>query len=84
MHRAWLTELLPRGDEVAVLIEDLHAIVLAVGHIHVTFRTADIEIVGFPEVAGLRSHASPGLDELPVFREFHDAGAVRLVACMPV
>src|SRR5258705_5465576 len=72
MHRAWLTELLPRGDEVAVLIEHLHAIVLAIGHIHVAFRTADIEIVGFLEVAGPRSHAPPGLDELPVFREFHN------------
>src|SRR5882672_6579072 len=72
IHRAWLTELLPRGDEVAVLTEHLHAIVLAIGHIHVPFRTADIELVGFPEVARLRSHASPGFDELPVFREFHD------------
>jgi len=51
IHRAWLTELLPRGDELPS-DEHLHAIVLAIGHIHVAFRTADIEIVGFRKLPG--------------------------------
>src|SRR6266545_6031110 len=41
IHRTRLTELLPRGDEVAILIEHLHAVVLPIGHVHVPFRTAD-------------------------------------------
>ena len=55
---------------VAVLIEDLDAVVLAIGDVDVALGSADVDVVGFPEVAGLRSHASPGLDELAVRENF--------------
>ena len=43
IHRARLAELRPGGDEIAVLIEDLDAIVLTIGHIHVALGTADVD-----------------------------------------
>src|SRR4030095_15396353 len=66
IHRAWLTELFPRGDKSTVLVEDLDAVVLTIGDVHVPSGADDIDVMRFPEVAGLRSHASPGLDELAV------------------
>src|SRR5439155_9830644 len=46
-HRARFAELLPCGDEVAVLIEDLDALVPAIGDIAMVLRAAQKDVVGF-------------------------------------
>src|SRR5579863_190326 len=83
-HGTRLTELFPRGDEVAVPIEDLDPVVLAIGDIHMTLRTADVDVVGLVEIAGRRSLVSPGFDKPAVLRKFHDAGGVVLVGRMAI
>ncbi len=68
----------------AVLIEDLDAIVLTVGHVDISLGTADENIVRLLEIARLRAHASPLLDERSVWRVLHHAAAVRFVWRMPI
>ena len=72
VQRARPAELRPRGDEVAVLVENLHPVVAAVGHVHVPAGAADGDVVGLVELAGIRSGAAPRLDEAAVLRELHD------------
>ena len=84
IDRARLTELFPGGDEIAVLVEDLDAIILTIGDVHIPLGTADVDVVGFPEVAGFRPHVPPLLDELAVRRILHDAGAVQRVTGMAI
>ena len=66
-HRARPAELLPRRDEATVLVEDLHAVVAAVGDVHAVLRTADGDVVRLVELARPRPVVAPGLDELAVF-----------------
>ena len=72
-HRAWLTELFPRNDEFAVLIEDLNAVVFTIGDIDEALRPTDENVVRLIEVTGGGSQVSPGLDELSVLGKFNDA-----------
>src|SRR4029453_9141402 len=73
---ARLAELLPRGDEVALLIEDLDALVPSVGDINSVLRAAEKDVVRFVEIAWRRASFSPALDELSVLREFQHAAVV--------
>src|SRR4029077_6913316 len=74
-----LTELRPRGNEPAVLIEYLNAVVLSIGDVHPAARAADEKVMWLVEFAGRRSHAAPRLDEAPVARKLHDASSAVLV-----
>ena len=47
-YRARLTELFPCGDEIAVLVEDLDAIVLTIGNVHDTPWTRRRKYRGAP------------------------------------
>src|SRR6185436_10414113 len=84
IHRARLAELLPAGDQGALLVEDLDPIILPVGDIDVAFRTSDVQVVRIAEVAWFRSHPAPRRDELPVARILHDARAPGLVTRVTV
>src|SRR5260370_32275370 len=66
-------ELLPLGDKTAVLVEDLDAVILPVAHEKASLgvERQSMRAVEFPAP---RSFLSPGLDELSVLIEFHDAG----------
>ena len=75
-HGARLAELLPRGDEVAVLIEDLDALVLAIGDIDAVLRAAEEDVVRFVEIAGRGASFSPALDEFSILRKFQHAAVV--------
>jgi len=70
---AWPAELLPLGDETAILIEDLDAVVLAVAHKEASLRV-ERQRVRAVEFADPLSFLPPSLDELPVLIEFHDTG----------
>jgi hypothetical protein len=82
--RAWLPELLPSGDETAVLVENLDTTVEAIGNVDATERTTNEDIVWVIEIAGLRSFVSPGLDEAAILGEFDDAGIIRCIAGMAI
>src|SRR6202140_2956476 len=60
--RAWLAKLMPGGDEIAVLIENLDATVATVGNIDMPERSADENVVRIIEIAGSRSFMAPGLE----------------------
>src|SRR5215471_8532630 len=77
-YAAGPAELLPLGEEVAVLVKDLKAVVGAIGH-EQTSGGVEREAVGYVEFAGPRTFLPPRLDELAVTRELDDAG-VGLVA----
>src|SRR3984893_1926256 len=83
-HGARLAELLPRGDEVAVLIEDLDALVPAIGDIDAVLRAAEKNVVWFIEIAGCRASFSPALDESSVLREFQHAAIVMRIGQVAV
>jgi hypothetical protein len=55
IDRAWLAELMPGGDEIAVLIENLDATVATIGNIDTPERAADENVVRIIEIAGSRS-----------------------------
>src|SRR5262249_50936442 len=65
-------ELLPLRDEIAILVEDLNAIVAAVADEDPSLRI-DGDCVRRVELAGGRAFPSPRLDELSILRELHDA-----------
>src|SRR5215471_19657010 len=71
-HAARAAELLPLGDELAVLVEDLQAVVLAVGD-EESACLIHGEAVRRLELAGGGALAAPGGDELALFGELHDA-----------
>jgi hypothetical protein len=60
-NRAWLAKLIPGGDEIAVLVENLDTAVEAIGNEDATQRTAKGDIVRVIEIAGCRSFVTPGL-----------------------
>src|SRR4030095_4446872 len=66
------TELFPLFEKPALLVEDLDPHVSAVGDKQ---APAGVERQGvrLPNLAGRRAQLAPRLDELPVFRELHDA-----------
>src|SRR5713226_6739542 len=74
--RAWLAELMPGGDEIAVLIENLDATVATVGDIDAPERAADENVVRIIEIAGSRSFMAPGLDEPAVPGKFNDTAII--------
>ena len=80
-NSAGAAELLPLVHEFSVLIEDLDAIVAAVGHKQSSLGIK-CERVRPVELSGSRSLLAPGHDELPVSREFHDARVA--VSAMPI
>ena len=82
--RAWLAKLMPSGDEIAVLVENLDTAVEAIGNVDAAERTANEDIVRVIEIAGCRSFVTPGLDEAAILGEFDDAGAVRGIAAMAI
>ena len=65
-------ELRPDGQELAVLVEELDAIVRPIGDEHAA-SPIDRDCVERAELAGCVPGLSPGLDELPVLRVLHDA-----------
>src|SRR6266550_5462035 len=65
-------ELLPVGDVVALLVEDLDAVVVAVGDEQAPLRI-HCQRMGGVELARTRSLLAPGLDQLALLGEFHDA-----------
>src|SRR3977135_1328327 len=71
--RAWLAKLMPSGDEIAVLIENLDTTVATIGNVDASHRTADRDIVRVIEIAKRRSIVTPGLDEPAILGEFEDA-----------
>src|SRR5687768_4384908 len=77
-------ELAPRVEEFAVLVEDLDAMVPAVGDDEASARIEG-ERVRRPELPGGRPELSPFLDVLPVLREPHDAsvGVRRRILGLP-
>ena len=77
---AGTAELPPGGDEVAVLVEDLHPVVAAVGDEDVALRAADGDVVGLVELAGSVAGAAPGLEEPAVAGELQHA----VVGAVPV
>src|SRR5262249_48364020 len=82
-HRAGLTELGPRRDEPAILIEHLHAIVLPIGNIYPATRSANEDVVRLVEAAGRQPLAPPRFEERPFFRDLPHAPraeAIRIVA----
>src|SRR5215510_12605225 len=82
--RAWLAELLPSGDEIAVLVENLDTTVEAIGNIDAPQGTAERDIVRIIEIAGRRSFVTPGLDEPAILGEFEDAAVARGIATMAI
>src|SRR5437879_13583504 len=70
---AWAAELLPLGNEAAVLVEDLDAVILAVAHEKASPRV-ECQSMRTVEFACPRPLLSPGFDELSVPIEFHDPG----------
>src|SRR5437879_3301208 len=68
---AWAAELLPLGNEAAVLVEDLDAVILAVAHEKASPRV-ERQSMRTVEFTDPRSFLSPGCDKLPVLIEFHD------------
>src|SRR5260370_319293 len=82
--RAWLAELIPGGDEIAVLIENLDATVAAVCNIDTPERAADENVVRIIEIAGSRSFVAPGLDEPAVLGKFNDTAVIRLIRRMAI
>src|SRR5262249_25849709 len=82
--RAWLAELMPGRDEIAVLVENLDTTVAAIGNVDATQRTAKGDIVRVIEIAGRRSFVTPGLDEAAILGEFHDAAVARGIAAMAI
>ena len=72
----------PGGDELALLVEHLNPIVLAVGDVDPTAGTTDKDIVGLIEISGRGSLPSPGLDEVAILRKLYHspgAGLIRIV-----
>src|SRR5260370_14025894 len=69
-------ELLPLGDKTAVLVEDLDAVILAVAHEKASLGV-ECQSMRAIEFSDPRSFLPPGLDELSVLIEFHDAGVGR-------
>src|SRR5215510_6673111 len=69
---AWPAELLPLGDEIPLLIEDLDAFVAAVADEDPPLRI-NSDRMRRVELPGARAFPAPGLDELFILREFHDA-----------
>src|ERR1700730_1213602 len=82
--RAWLAKLMPGGDEIAVLLENLDATVATVGNIDTPERAADENVVRIIEIAGSRSFMAPGLDEPGVPGKFKDTAVIRVVRRMAV
>src|SRR5262249_13630845 len=72
---------MPRGDKVAVLVEDLHAVVAAVGNVNAILGTSDGDVVRLIELARPRAVMAPGLDELAVFRKFQNAIVLAVAIC---
>src|SRR5262249_59949419 len=64
------SELLPLLEELAVLVEDLDAVVRAVGHEQPPLRIQG-QAVRSVELARAGALLAPGLDERPVLRELH-------------
>src|SRR5262249_25746383 len=81
---AWLAKLMPSGDEIAVLVENLDATVAAIGNVDATERTADGDIVRIIEIAVPRSLVTPGLDEAAILGEFEDARVLRDIAAVSI
>src|SRR5205814_7976590 len=79
-----LAELMPGGDEIAVLIENLDATVATVGNIDAPERAADENVVRIVEIAGSRSFMAPGFDEPAVPGKFKDTAVIRLVRRMAI
>src|SRR4029450_9192031 len=65
-------ELKPLSDELAVLVEDLNAVVLSIADDKASPRI-DGQRVNDVELARTHTLPAPGLDELAVLVEFHDA-----------
>src|SRR5262249_59377966 len=82
--RAWLAELMPSGDEIAVLVENLDTTVEAIGNIDAPQGTTERDIVRIIEIAGCRSFVTPGLDEAAILGEFEDAAVARGIATMAI
>src|SRR5712672_3503699 len=82
--RAWLAKLMPGGDEIAVLIENLDATVATIGNIDTPERAANKNVVRIIEIAGSRSFMSPGLDEPAVLGKFNDTAIIRLIRRMAI
>src|SRR5262249_8411281 len=83
-HRARLAELRPGRYKVALLVEPLDAVVLAVGDVDAILRSANEYVVRLVEVAGRRPLVAPGLDERALFGELHDAGIAERIGLMAV
>src|SRR5690242_10523208 len=66
-------ELFPLGDEMAVLVKDLDAVVLAVANEQAALGVEGQGVWAIKFADG-RSFFAPGLEELAVGIEFHDAG----------
>src|SRR5438105_3548286 len=66
-------ELFPLGNETAVLVKDLDAVILAIAHEKASPRV-ECQSMRTVEFACPRHLLSPGFHELPVPIEFHDPG----------
>src|SRR5215467_9977599 len=83
-NRAWLAKLIPGGDEIAVLVENLDTAVEAIGNVDATQRTAKGDIVRVIEIAGCRSFVTPGLNEAAILGEFEDPAVIGGIAAMAI
>jgi len=72
--RAWLAKLMPSGDEIAVLIENLDTTVATIGNVDASERAADRDIVRVIEIVRRRSFVTPGLDEAAILGGASDLG----------
>src|SRR4030095_15909049 len=72
VNAARTAELLPFGDECAVLIENLHAIVSAIGNVQPS-PCIHGDVVRCPELDRSRAELAERLDELAVARELRDS-----------
>src|SRR5262249_58483977 len=75
-------ELLPLREEIAILVEDLNAIVAAVADEDPSLRI-DGDCVRRVELAGGRAFLAPRLDELPILPTLPDAriGVSAMTTC---
>src|SRR5262245_7397180 len=76
--------MIPSGDEIAVLIENLNTTVATICNVDASQRTAERYIVWVVEIARRRSLVTPGLDEVAILGELEDATVVRDIAAVTI
>src|SRR5262249_17921218 len=73
MEAAWAVQIIPLGLVIALLVEDLDAVILAVGDIHVTLAVGT-DAVWQVELPRIDARVAPREQMLPVGRVFMNSG----------